>query len=140
MKSINTLIKINTRELDELRKIVAKSEEEIDKLIFYNNKMEAELELEHALVTQNPEMGVMFTNYKRMIRDRQANIEGSLRDIERRLESLKEQIAVKFNEVKKYEILLATKLEELRKKELSDETKELNEMAINNYLKENSEE
>jgi flagellar export protein FliJ len=135
MKSIETLIKINTSELDELRKVASGCEDEIDKLIFYNNKMEAELEMEHAFVTNNPQMGLMFTNYKTMIRQRQANIEEALRDIENRLEYLKEQIAMKFNDVKKYEILLSTKLEELRKKELADETKQLNEIAINNYLK-----
>ena len=139
MKSINTLIKIHTRDLDDLRKSVVKCEEEKEQLIGYNNKMEDELLIEHALAAKNHELGIIFTNYRRLIRDRQAVITKSLQDLDRRIETLKENIALKFGEVKRYEILLANKLHAETKKQQALETKQLDEISINNYLKENAE-
>ena len=134
MKSINKLIKIHSSELDELRKQTKNCEEEKEMILFYKNKMASELEIEYALVTQNPEIGITFSNYKKMLIERQETIKKSLLDIEKRLEYLKEQIAIKFGEVKKYEILLANQINEERKKQLSAEIMQMDEIAINNYL------
>ena len=136
MKTIDTLIRINSLELDGLRKMLVACEEEREKLIYYNNQMEDELEKEHQLAAKDTAMGIMFANYKRMIRDRQNTIVKSLHDLEKRLESLKEEIAIKFGEVKKYEILRENMLAEQQRQEVISETKQLDEIAINNYLKE----
>lgn len=138
MKSINTLIKINSRELDELRKEVVRQEEEKQRLIDENNNMEEQLQREHVLASNDPEMGVAFANYRRFIRGKQANIEKSLKNLDKRIDALKEDIAVKFGEVKKYEILLSSKMLEEQKKISDMENKEMDAIAINNHLKEDS--
>lgn len=125
---------MNRRELDELRKILVQREEEKEKLLGYYNKMEAELQQEQAVAANDPNMAAMFVKYKQLLRERQATITKSVLDIDKQLQALMEQIADKFNEVKKYEILLASKLTALHKEELAAETKQLDAIALGNYL------
>lgn len=134
MKSINTLIKLNSRELDELRKAIASLEDEKDRLINDNNRMEEQLQREHALASSDPEMGIAFANYRRFVRAKQTEISKSIRNIDKKIEILKDDIADKFSEVKKYEVLLATRLNIEKKNQQDIETKELNEIALNHYL------
>ncbi len=136
MKSIETIIKINKRELDELRKQLVQREEEKEQLIHYHNKMEDELEQEHILSAKDPEMGIMFANYRKMIKGRQAVIVKSLKDLDQHITFIKSDIIVKFGEVKKYEILLASQLAAAKKVELLAEAKQLDEISMNNYLQE----
>lgn len=138
MKSINTLIKMNTRELDELRKEVVKLEEEKQRLIDNNNNMEEQLQREHILASNDTEMGIAFANYRRFIRSKQAEILKSLKNLEKKIDSLKEDVATKFSEVKKYEILLNSKMLEEQKKISDMENKEMDSIAINNHLKEDN--
>ena len=135
MKSLNTLIKIHNSELDELRKQIVKCEEDKERLIYYNNKMEEELAVEHNLASKDPEMGIVFANYRRLIRDRQAVIAASLQDLSKQIEKLKDDITLKFGEVKKFEIILANKLLEETKQSRALETRQLDEIAVNNFLK-----
>lgn len=137
MKSIGIIIKMHTRELDEMRVNVVKCEEERSQLISYYNKMEDDLELEHILASNNYELGETFTNYRHTIRDRQKIIAKSCKDLDKRIATLKENIAAKFTEIKKYEILLANQQNEERKRQDAAETRRLDEVAINNHLKEN---
>lgn len=133
MKSLNTLVKISTQKLDELRRIVAKHEKEREQLIDYNNKMEDELENERAIASKDPTTSAMFDNYKKMIRERQVIIVKSVKDLDKRLSNLKEEIAIEFGEVKKYETLLARKAIEVRNKELAEETKMLDEIGVSKF-------
>ena len=134
MKNINTLIKIHSRELDTLRQQVVKCEEEKSQLIKYSNKMEEELAVERALASQNHELGIIFSNYRRLIRERQEVIEKSLRDLAKKLERINEEIAIKFGEVKKFEIILANHISKEKKLAQARETKQLDEIAVNNFL------
>ena len=134
MKSLNTIIKLHTRELDELRKAVVQYENEKEQLITYNNRMEEALEREHLIATNNPETGTMFANYRIFIRSKQDVIVKSLKDLDKKIATLQENIAFKFGEVKKYEILLASKITQQIKQENALETKELDAIAIGNYL------
>ena len=134
MKSLNTLIKINTRSLDELRKAVVMLEEEKIRLISNNQNLEEQLTKEHSLASSDPQMGIAFANYRRFVRTKQADIEKSIKKITKKIEELKDDIAEKFGEVKKYEIILAGKILEEQKSMNSRELKELDSIAINNYL------
>lgn len=137
MKSLGTLIKMHTRELDEMRRLFVQSEEELEKLIDYHNKMEDDLEREHAVASENYEFGEAFINYRNVIKERQKIIRKACRDLEKRIETLKDNIAVKFTEIKRYEILLANHESVERKRQEAIEIRRLDEVAINNFLKEN---
>lgn len=137
MKSIKTIIKLHTRELDEMRQAVVQCERDKEQLIDYSNKMEDELAREHIIATNDPAMGAMFTKYRNVIRERQDVIAQSLKDLDKRIAILKENIAIKFGEVKKYEILLASKIKEQIKQEHARETRELDAIAVGNYLDNN---
>ena len=138
MKSLNTLIKINSRELDELRLQLAKFEEERIRLISENKKLEEDLAREHQLSSEDPALGIMFANYRIMVRGKQEGILRSLHKLDNSIEILKEDIAAKFSEVKKFEIILANKITEEKKQAQARETRQLDEIAINNHLKENA--
>lgn len=134
MKSIELLIKLHKRELDELQKTVAKHESEKEQLIDYYNKMEDDLAQEYEVAVEDVTMGAAFANYRNFIRDRQKTITKAVRDLEKKIEILKLQITEKFSELKKYEILEARKLQELLHNEKAKETRQLDEMAVSSYL------
>lgn len=135
MKTLNTLINLHQRELDEKRVELAGLEEQKAELLNYNTTMENDLALEYELAVANPEIGTTFESYRKMIRERQATIAEILAGLEIRMDAMSDIIAGIYSEVKKYEIILQKKIDEQNEQEKRKETLMLDEVAIGNYLK-----
>ncbi len=136
MKSLTTIIKLHKNELDELRKALVKFEEEKEQLRYYNKKLEEDLAKEQEIVGDDLELKSMLLKYRKKIKERQATIAVSIRDLNNMMNRVKEDIGRKFAEIKKFEILLANKKTQLQKQELDKEIRELDEIALNAKINE----
>jgi hypothetical protein len=139
MKSLKILIKINKLALDEKRQELVQLEEQKTQLLQWQKTMKDELEKEFQFVASNPEMSGTFDSYRKKITQRQLNMDIALKDINLQIELKLQQIAYLFGEVKKYEIIQQQHLAKAIKEQKYKETKSLDEIALNNYLKRQAE-
>lgn len=135
MKSLETLIKVHQQELDEKRQEITSLEEEKVQLKRWAAEMEKELQTEREFVAQNPHLAITYDRYRKTITQRQKNMRETLVDIDARLFMLREQLAQLFGEVKKYELILDRKRLEATKERQARETKTLDEIAMNQFLR-----
>jgi len=138
MKSIETLIKVSKQELDVKRKELKEIEEQKQKLLKWQKDMNDELRREEQFAAQNPHMSMTFDSYRQKVNQMQLNMHVALQETDNQIESISLQISALFSEVKKYEIVHQQKLTQLLKEQRKKETKALDEIALNNYLKEQS--
>jgi flagellar FliJ protein len=134
MKSIRTIIKLHKQELDAMRQQLAAMQRQKEELLKYSEEMEAELKLEEEFAANNPMMSGTFDQYRKKIKLRQANLAYAIADIDRQIEYITNEIAEKFTEIKKYEIILQQKIAERLQKEMVLESKMLDEVAMNSHL------
>lgn len=135
MKSLHNLIKLNDKKLDELRQNLGALYNELEKLEKIILVLKNQLAKEAKFVEDNPEYSRSFPIFLQTNLDNQANIEKLIEDTNNKINLVMDQIFEVFSDKKKYEIILKIKLEEELKKEKAIETKFLDEIAINRYIK-----
>lgn len=111
-------------------------EEQKTQLLQWQKNMKEDLDKEFQFVTSNPEMSMTFDSYRKKVTQRQLNMEMVLKDLNLQIERKLQQIADLFSEVKKYEIIQQQNIAKILKEQKHKETKALDEIALNNYLKE----
>lgn len=136
MKSIQTLIRLNKKELDDMRLQLAGLRNQKDEMLNYSRIMSEELAAEQEFAAASPEMSITFDSYRKKINERQKNIKYAVKEIDKQIEYMTDLIAQKFTEIKKYEIILEQKILAKKKKELELENKTLDEVAMTQFLKE----
>ncbi|MDB2414643.1 flagellar FliJ family protein [Rickettsiales bacterium] len=129
MKSLETLIKLHDKELNDLRIELKRCEDNKNELTNYSQKMKEELEAELELVSKDPSLGQTFSSYRKVIDERQNNIEEALIDLDRKISSLNEDIGLLYIEIKKYDLLLQRKKLQEKKKLEKEEEKFIDEMV-----------
>lgn len=134
MRSIETLIKIKKKELDEKRLEISSLETQKQEILSYSEQMAADLSAEEEFAARDPYAAMTFDSYRNKIKERQQNIKMTVKDIDRQANVINNEMSDIFTEMKKYEIILRKKIEEEKAEEKSKEEKALNEIALNNYL------
>lgn len=135
MKTIQTLIKIHSQSLDEKRVELKQAQEQKDEMLEYSKKMADELASEMAAVSQNPEIAMTFGSYRDMIGERQENISNAVSEIDKQIDYISHKIAEIYGEVKKYETLLKQRQLQEYNKQKAKETKAMDEIAVNNFMR-----
>jgi flagellar FliJ protein len=106
MKALKTLIRLQRRTLNELRKVLGDLERQRGQLIQASLKLSDELQQEIEFASGLPEMGNFFGNFSKRIQKRQQDIAVEVRKVDVKAEEVRKQIAEAFSETKKYEIAL----------------------------------
>jgi hypothetical protein len=106
MKGLLTLIKLNTRALDELRRKMAALENQKLQLQQLSARLGEDLLNEIRLASKTPEMGQFFGDFSNRVRKRQESIAEEVAKIDRQIDMLNVEIRDAFSELKKYEIAL----------------------------------
>ncbi|MBM3618289.1 MAG: hypothetical protein FJX23_07050 [Alphaproteobacteria bacterium] len=104
MKGMKTLIKMQQKDLDELRREQTTLEEQREQLIALLTRLENEMNEERRLAEGRMEMAKYLEDYGLRVKERQMAIVQEVIQINMRLEQLGELIATAFGELKKYEI------------------------------------
>ena len=127
MKHLHTLIKLKKREVDVLRKQLGHLTEQREFLEQLHEMLENDLTTEVRLSETLTQMSGFFGQFSDAIKKKQALINEQIRNIDRQMDIISEQMRVVFSEQKTYEIVLerkkaeAIRLEEKREQEFMDE-------------------
>lgn len=104
MKGMKTLIKLQQRDLDTLRRQQTQLQEQRQQLTELLTRLENELNEERKLASGRPEMARYMEDYAARVKKRQLSIVQEILQIDAGLVQLAEAIATSFGELKKYEI------------------------------------
>lgn len=133
MKGVDALIRLWKWRLDERRRIVvdleimrAGFERQIDAL-------DIELEQERKVATQHYEASFGFTSYRKMNRERRANLEMSREEVIDRIAAAQEEVKAAFREQKKYELVLENWEKRERLKQEKREQAEMDEAGLQGF-------
>lgn len=130
MKSLNTLIRLQSRKVDELRRRFGQLENQKQQLISRSDALAEELKKEVEMAGKSPEMGAFFGGFADRIKSRRADIALEIAKVEKQIAELSEQVRAAFSELKKFEIVRDQRLAAKRAKEAKQEAEALDEMAI----------
>ncbi len=137
MKTLNTLIRLHKRTLDELRREMVSLENQKTKLQEATVSLQKELESEVALAGKQVEMASFFGEFAKRIKNRQEELRAEIRAIDAKITKLNEDIFVAFTELKKIEIAKQNALERKKAAENRKETIMLDEIASQQYTRRN---
>jgi len=84
VKSIDTLIKLHKRELDELRKQMVSLENQKAQLQLLSAKLAADLEDEIRKAKEQPELSQFFGGFAKRIQKRQEEIAGEVKALDKK--------------------------------------------------------
>ena len=133
MKTLNTLIRLSKRTLDELRKKQVSLESQKAQLLEVIKRLGNELASEQKVAAKTPEMGAFFGGFAKRIKLRENDIQAEVKKLDDELAVLSEEILVAFAELKKYEIALDNKKARIKAEEARKETIAMDEVAATNY-------
>lgn len=133
MKTLDTLIRLHKRTLDELRRNMVTLENQKAQLQQAIQAMQKELDTEIALAGKQPEMANFFGGFAKRIKNRQDNIHQEIRALDIKITELNKEIFEAFTELKKYEIAKENAKQRAREEEKRKETLVLDEIAAQQY-------
>lgn len=129
MKGLKTLIKLNKRALDDLRRQMNMLENQKAQLLQLSAKLREDLINEMKLASKTPEMGNFFGDFSKRMQARQAEIASEVRSLERQMDELNIKISEAFSELKKFEIALENAKRRADEAQARRETLQMDEIA-----------
>lgn len=135
MKSLNTLIRLQKRKVDDLRRNLAQIENQKQQMLDRIAALEDELQRELQLGEKSPEMAAFFGDFVGRIRKRKLEITEEIKKIEKKIDVAREQVRLAFGELKRYEIVRDRRLEEAKKLREKREGEELDEIALQRHVR-----
>lgn len=133
MKTLNTLIRLHKRKLDELRRNMAALEGQKEQLHQSIKSLQNELEKEMKLAGLQAEMANFFGEFAKRIRGRQDMLHGEIKNIDVKIAELNKEIFGEFTELKKYEIARENLKQKMAEEEKRKETLMLDEIAAQQF-------
>ncbi len=133
MKTYKTLIKLAKQETDKLRRIMADMDNQVVQLDALSDRLDEQLQYEMDNAVKHPEMGGFFGNFSKHIQVRKEKLAKEKATLLAEMDKLRDAIAERFAEQKKYEIILERKIEVQKKKVEKREGEMLDEVAQQLY-------
>jgi hypothetical protein len=135
MKSLTTLIKLNNRQMDLIRKEAALLLESIESYEKDLKKLSAALIHEEELVQADPTYSFSFEPFKIKSLDKKRALKQAITEAYKKHDNLIEEVRDLFIETKKYEKLIELQKEKEIKKREKHEQLQLDEMGLNAYMR-----
>jgi len=140
-KGLPTLIRLQQRELDNLRKRMVILQQNRESLLAQAEALLAELENEVRLAGELAGMGGFFGDYSKRIKAQREGLFKEAAKLEKKITALAVEISNAFSELKKFEIAYEHQLAREKKKREQDEQKQMDEIAARKHadaLRENA--
>ncbi len=134
MKSLKTLIRLQQRELDRLRKQIAALESHRDTMIQTIETLQDSLVQELAAANELTEMKGFFGDFSDSIKKRQHAIAAKVVQVEHQIQEQMIEVTSRYSDLKKYEIAYERYLESERQKQAKREQAELDEVGLRRHL------
>lgn len=129
MKGLDTLIKLKKRDLDDIRRELGSLENQKQQLIDASQKLSEDLRREIETAGRQPEMSQFFGGFSKRIKNRQEEIAQEVKNLDKKIEVIREQVREAFGELKKLEIAKQQKKQREEKEAQRKETIQLDEIA-----------
>jgi flagellar protein FliJ len=133
MKSLNTLLRVRQRELDEKRRALKLLEDESDGLHQSRAALAAEKTREAESVATSENGGFGYGSYLAAWRQRDAGLQRDIAALAERVEAARDEIADAFAEIKRYELIENAQNERQRKAAVRREQIEMDELGLGIY-------
>ena len=134
MRSLETLIRVQRRQLDQLRRDVAALETLAEDLRGQAAALEEELKTQQATAKSGaPEVAFSYPNFARWAIERRARLAASIADVDGRLEAARAQVAEAFQDLKRFDIVLANRQERARQDAARREQVILDEIGLEGH-------
>ena len=114
MNSLMRLIKFQKKKIDEQRLFVSQVMERIERLQAEIVQLNNTLQYEQELASHTLEGTMMFPTYAKGVHLRKSKVRRYLQEVEAQLAQEQEKLRLQFAELKKFEILHASKVEQER--------------------------
>jgi len=117
MKGLPTLIRLQKRTIDELKKRQSVLLERREFLVQRSQELSDKLEMEVKLAAELADMRGFFGNYSEHIKKQRKEIANEVYNVDMRINALTDEIALAFGELKKYEIAEENRKKRAKQKE-----------------------
>jgi hypothetical protein len=135
MKSLVTLLRIQQREMDALKRqqgVLEAQREEVNNII---RGLDNQLVSERKAAEAMPDMAHFFGDYSASIKKQQLMMFTHLRQVDHELEKLSVQLRERFSDLKKYELALANWNKRRDAKLAAAAQQEMDEIGIRGYVR-----
>lgn len=131
MKNLGALIRFKKWTLDEKRRVLSGIEQLERNLRQQLEKLAADSAHESAVAEANPEAGYKYAEYTAAVAQRREKILQSIASVAEKLNLAKDDVALAFEELKRYELTQAQRDKERRAELAAKEQAELDEIGLN---------
>jgi chromosome segregation ATPase len=133
IKNLKTLIKIVDAELNERRRELIKLQGEVSLLETQIKNIDSEIEAEIKSVDKNPDAKAFLNTYIENSKFKKEGLNKQIYEYSSKIDKKLAEVTEKFAELKKFEMALEDKLEDISKEEINRVQKELDEIAISRH-------
>lgn len=133
MKHYRSLIKLKKREVDAFRKQMGNLTQQRSILEHLMENLQNELLNEVETAGEIVELGVFFGDYSEAIKHKQEQVDEQMVAIDKQMEVISGKMMIAYGEQKKFEIALAAKMAEVKRKQDKQEQDFLDELAATRH-------
>lgn len=133
MRGLDGLIRLWKWRLDEKRRIVVDLEilrADIERQI---GVLDAELYREKQVAAQSVEAGFVFANYRKVNREKRERLVASREDVIQQIAAAQEEVNAAFRELKKYDLVKESRLQQMLREQAMREQAELDEIGLQGF-------
>lgn len=130
MRNRESLIRLHRFQVDEKRRKLAELELMAQEFRARERELEAQVEAEQKKAGISDVAHFAYPMFAKSVIRRRQNILTSIEDIERQLNTAKEELSEAFRELKKYEIIEDNRKRKVRKEVMRTEQAQLDEVAL----------
>ncbi|MFZ3034083.1 MAG: flagellar export protein FliJ [Parvibaculum sp.] len=130
MRNRESLIRLHRFQVDEKRRKLAELELMAQEFRARERELEAQVEAEQKKAGISDVAHFAYPMFAKSVIRRRQNILTSIEDIERQLDTAKEELSEAFRELKKYEIIEDNRKRKVRKEVMRTEQAQLDEVAL----------
>jgi len=135
MKSLVTLIKLYTRQLDEKRREMVVLEQKKLQLEAALERLREELKREQAIAASSQEARYSYSSYAKSNNERQQKFIQSISEVDIKIYTLTHTISLLYSEIKKFEIASNNKKRQVEQEETRKEDIRLADIALKAHMK-----
>lgn len=138
MSALEGLVRLHRWQLDECRRQLADLDLLAQKLREEQRRLTEEQTAEQAAAAASPEAATAYGSFARGLIERRQKIEQSIASVEQRIAAAREALAETYQEVKRYEIAIANRATQRRKRVERQQQRTLDELGIDAYRRRGS--
>ncbi|MCQ2740765.1 MAG: flagellar FliJ family protein [Alphaproteobacteria bacterium] len=132
--ALNTLERVKTFEIDEQRQLLVAEQEQEEALKLSLKTLNEDYEREKVFAKENP-VDFDFGLYTDVYLKKKEDLEAKIKQVEQKIEAIRDVISAIFKEQKTYEIIDENHKRLQQQKQAAQEQKMLDEIGTNTYIK-----